>query len=337
MKNDLIPFDLNSQSLHPKFQQIIDGVVGAIDDKAIRRGDTLPTISCLCDTFCISRETVLKAYGELKERGIIEAVPRKGYFVTSESLHLTTRVMLLFDSLSPYKEILYNAFKERLSEQATADVYFHHFDINVFRMLVLDNIGRYGKYIIMPFDHPKIGPVLEQIEPDKLLILDRREHAPDKALFIVQNFNEAVSESLHQCRERLMRYKSIELVFPLPSNHPREIMDGFKRFCTTHSLTCSITHKVNREHIEKHRAYFVIDDDDLVDIVEQCKAKNYRLGEDVGVLSYNDTPVKRVVDNGITVISTDFARLGAAAADVVNQKIQPRQIMPTRLIMRHSL
>ncbi len=337
MSEVLVPFLLDKQSSQPKFQQIVDGVLEAIDDKTIRRGDSLPSVGRLCGEFSISRETVLKAYGELKERGIIAAVPRKGYFVASEAFHLTTRVMLLFDSLSPYKEILYNAFKERLSEKASADVYFHHFDANVFRMLVLDNIKRYGKFIIMPWDNPKIAPVLAQIEPDKLLILDRREHAPDNASFIIQNFDEAVSESLHQCRERLMRYQSIELVFPLPSNHPREIMDGFKRFCATHHLDGSITHKVNREHIEKHRAYFVIDDDDMVDIVEQCKAKNYRLGEDVGVLSYNDTPIKRVVDNGITVVSTDFAQLGAAAADVVNQKMQPRRVIPTKLIMRHSL
>ena len=44
------------------------------------------------------------------------------------------------------------------------------------------------------------------------------------------------------------------------------------------------------------------------------RAKNWKLGEDIGIISYNDTPTKAVLDGGITVISTNFKEMGVKVA-----------------------
>ena len=54
-------------------------------------------------------------------------------------------------------------------------------------------------------------------------------------------------------------------------------------------------------------------------------------------LSYNDTPMKEFIYKGISVISTDFAELGAKAADFVNQDSTMQYYVPTKLILRESL
>ena len=61
-------------------------------------------------------------------------------------------------------------------------------------------------------------------------------------------------------------------------------------------------------------------------------------GEDVGIISYNDTELKDIIEGGITVISADFAKMGQLAADFVLQEGKSKQeIVPTEVILRSSL
>jgi DNA-binding LacI/PurR family transcriptional regulator len=60
--------------------------------------------------------------------------------------------------------------------------------------------------------------------------------------------------------------------------------------------------------------------------------KGYQLGKDFGVISYNDTPMKEIVEGGVTVISTDFNKMGELAAKFVINKQKLQEILPTSLI-----
>jgi len=61
------------------------------------------------------------------------------------------------------------------------------------------------------------------------------------------------------------------------------------------------------------------------------------LARDVGVISYNETPMKKYVKNGISVISTDFEEMGAKAAQFANTNQPVFTTIPTRLKLRSSL
>ena len=61
--------------------------------------------------------------------------------------------------------------------------------------------------------------------------------------------------------------------------------------------------------------YITIEETDLVKLVQQVNAKKLTLGQDIGIISYNDTPLKSLL--GITVISTDFKTMGETAAYMV--------------------
>ena len=45
-------------------------------------------------------------------------------------------------------------------------------------------------------------------------------------------------------------------------------------------------------------------------VVEKGKHQKLKIGADFGIISYNETPLKKVVENGITAISTDFDAMG---------------------------
>ena len=41
----------------------------------------LPSVNQIMNECQLSRDTVFKAYAELKKRGVVESVPNRGYFV----------------------------------------------------------------------------------------------------------------------------------------------------------------------------------------------------------------------------------------------------------------
>ncbi len=61
--------------------RVADEIRERIKSGELASGDALPTISKLIDLYEVSRVTVLKALGILRDEGLIETVPRWGNFV----------------------------------------------------------------------------------------------------------------------------------------------------------------------------------------------------------------------------------------------------------------
>ena len=77
---------------------------------------------------------------------------------------------------------------------------------------------------------------------------------------------------------------------------------------------------------------------DLVEVIGFGNNKGYQLGVDFGVLSYDDSPIKKVIAEGITVISTNYNLLGEkVAAYILEDKGKVQEIVPTELMIRKSL
>ena len=83
--------------------------------------------------------------------------------------------------------------------------------------------------------------------------------------------------------------------------------------------------------------YIILMEDDLAIVIERILEKKLKVGTDVGVISYNETPLKRIILDGITTISTDYQMLGETTAQLILEK-SPRQIeMPFYVKLRPSL
>jgi DNA-binding LacI/PurR family transcriptional regulator len=63
--------------------------------------------------------------------------------------------------------------------------------------------------------------------------------------------------------------------------------------------------------------------------------RKFVLGKDIGVISYNDTPLKDLL--GITVISTDFQVMGETAAYMIVKKKKELVKNAFRFINRNSI
>jgi DNA-binding LacI/PurR family transcriptional regulator len=74
-----------------------------------------------------------------------------------------------------------------------------------------------------------------------------------------------------------------------------------------------------------------------VQVIEQSKKQKLILGTDFGIISYNDIPLKKVVENGITTISTNFSEMGKHLATMVLNSQKKQIENPSELIIRNSL
>ncbi len=80
-----IEFKAASKPGHPKYLQLIDSVMNSIQNGELRARESLPSVNQIMHENKLSRDTVVKAYNELKKRGVIDSVPNKGYFIREDS------------------------------------------------------------------------------------------------------------------------------------------------------------------------------------------------------------------------------------------------------------
>jgi DNA-binding transcriptional regulator YhcF (GntR family) len=322
----MIKFDPHSSK--PKYVQLIDGIVDAIDSGELARGQQLPSINVVANEFGMARMTVTKAYDELKERGLISSHHGKGFYVTSTDTRSNLHLFILMDALTPYKEILLDNILAGFNHQVSYNLFFHYHDIKLFETLIADNLGKYNHYIILPHFNISVAKILNKIPKDKLLILDIdvKEFGPDYAI-LYQNFETNMYNGLEMCLDKIQRYDSINLVLSQKSFQytPNGIIKGFTRFCETFQIKHDIIPDLEEEYdIQKNHAYIVFREFDLIKMINWCKKKAWDFGRDIGVISYDDTPLKEIISEGISVISNDFALMGKKSAEMILNKEKGR-------------
>ncbi len=327
-------FNIDASSGQTKLQQLVNSITEAISNGELKVGDILPSVNQLSADSSFSRDTVFKAYNILKQRSVIESAPQKGYFVTSE----TQKVFMLLDDFSAFKEQLYQSFRQNLPDSFSVDLLFHHYNPEVFRQLIENSLGRYSIYIVMNINDKIIDPILEKIDPNKLLILGMGKPNNEKLNFLLQDFGKSVEICLAESLDQLNKYNELVLIYEEKSTpHPPDTVSAVRSFCKRNKIQFRNDKQINEFEIKIGQVYFVIRDSDLVQIIKTCRSKQLILGKDVGVISYNDTPMKQIVGGGISVISTNFEAMGELTAEFVKNKQRVSQILHTNYIARESL
>lgn len=337
------PLHIDTNSKVPVYLQIVDSIMAAVRDGDLRRDEQIPSINEFSEQYLLSRGTVEKAYKELRDKKVILSVKGKGYFIYRTDINMPLRVLLLFNKISNYKKQLYNAFVKTLGEGVFVDLHIHHSNVQLFDSLISNNLGDYDHYVIMPhfYEQPeKVLQIIRQIPESQLLLLDKDlPEITGKHAAVFQNFEKDIYEALYEALPSLKKYSS--LVFVNPSSivpYPPEIRKGFQYFCRMHDFDFSVTEGIEMNApVKAGQAYIVIEETDLVNLVKICRQNNLSIGKEVGIVSYNETPLKEILLDGITVISTDHEQMGITAAEMLLEKSMERVKNPFKLILRKSL
>ena len=323
-----------------KYMQLVEYIMSQIEQNELAINDRLPSLNQLTAEFHISKETALKGLQYLSEKGIIESEYRKGYYVKRLKLQQPHRVCLILDKMNILRDRVYQAFLETIHDQAEVDVFFHHHNFKVFEKLVDENLNSYTHFVVVTFFREDPSSVLNKIPPHKRIVIDRNEQGLEGTYScIYQDHKSDVIDSLTTLLPQLAKYKCLILVAPLEAFHAQDLIDGFETFAKKHKKNYKITHQVQSDSFRKGDAYITFNryDQDDVDIIKLCRKKNWKLGEDIGLISYNDTAVKEVLEEGITVISTDFRKMGQEAANAILNEKPVTLRDPAKVIIRKSL
>lgn len=320
----------------PKYKQIISSIEKTIKDGHLKKDEKLPSINKVCLEFGLSRDTVLQAYDELKKRGIIYAILGKGYYIKSTQVSIKQRIFLLFDELNSFKEDLYSSFLENIGDDVQVDIFFHHFNVKVFKKLITDNNGNYTKYIIMPTYLSEAASIIKTLPVEDVYILDQTNEELKSYPAVYQNHRKDIYDALIKGKSKLSKYKKLIMIFP-GFREPVGMKEGFEKYCDDFALDCEVITKFTNRSISLGEVYIIPDDRDLVRVIEASRLQNLELGTDYGIISYNDTPLKKIVGNGITTISTNFDAMGKILAQMILKNKEEQIENKCALILRNSL
>lgn len=300
----------------PKFKAVVHFVEEQIRQGELKTGDHIPSVNAFRIRFKLSRSSIFLAMQELKSRGIIEAEPAVGYFVSSENIKVQEKVLLLFNELNAFKEELYTTILEELGDRASVEIMFHHYDRHVFETLLHDAEGRFTSYVLMPGKFRGLAPFLDKIQ-GKVFLLD---HYQDdiSALYpgVRQDFQQDTYDALLKGLDAIEKYHTLVLV-QRDEKEPEERYAGIRRFCREFGFGGMLISSVADYGLNKGTLYLTPSDSELAAIIKKADARHLQIGSDYGVISFNDTPLKEVLCGGITTLSTDFRQMGRTLSTLI--------------------
>jgi len=333
-------FNINPKAEEPVYLQIENAIIQSVETGKLVQGEKLPSINKVCREFSLAPGTVSRAYNNLVMRSVLVSRQGKGYYVGTSELVKELNIFLLFDRLNAYKEVLYESFIHALGEKARVDVYFHHYREEVFARLIRENLGKYSHYVIMPHFNKDVSGLVEPIPPERLMLIDKSiPSLKGKYSAVFQDFENDIHDALLAGISKLKKYSTICLVSSSEGFQfvPDGIRKGVKRFCRESGFAFTETSRLENSDITEGKVLLLFKDSDLIFAIGELNKRNLQAGKDVGLISFDDTPMKSVLNGGITVVSTDFRKMGETAASLLLENRKEMIKNPFSLILRNTL
>jgi DNA-binding GntR family transcriptional regulator len=325
----------------PKYLQLADAIVSGVRSAQFTKGMLMPSINDLSDELDISRPTVQKAYKHLQRSKVLDSVPGKCYFITGQTSRSSLQIGMFFNKLSAHKKIIYDAFIEEMGKDVAINLFVYNNEFSLFKSLLEQRSRDYTHYVIIPhfLSHDAdAARIINKIPKHKLVLLDKKiPGITGEYAAVYEHFQEDIFTALTKAGDMLHKYQHIKLVFPKHSYFPREIVSGFRHFCKLHAFKSTVVTDLSGDTTSNGDLYIVLIETDLVILVERMVSKEIIPGKDAGIISYNETPIKKIIRDGIATISTDFQKMGQEAARLILQNSRAQIQVPFSLIPRPSL
>ncbi|SFB97087.1 regulatory protein, gntR family [Algibacter lectus] len=332
----------------PLYLQIANSLTYNISKGSIKMNEKLPSINVFSKEYKVSRDTVEKAYNVLKDKKIIIGIKGKGVYINRTKLISKINILFLVNKLSAYKLETYHSFLKNIGNEYHTDFEIYNSEKSFCVNLMEKNKMRYDYYVIIPhFKCTNVNQIniknealkaIASIPREKLVLLDNNELNIDGDIIeIYQDFENDIYNSLKNGLKKIVNYKRLNLVVPNGKTYTyiNKIRCGFIKFCNEYLFNFKILNGIKEdESINSRQLFIIITDDDLVKLLDLTNAKQLTIGKDLGIISYNETPFKRLLD--IAVISTNFEKMGETAADMIINNKKGKIKNPYSLIDRNS-
>ena len=336
---------IDTESHVPSYKQIINYFEGAVIRGEVHDGEIIPSMNQLASRLSISKETVKKAYGILREKGFIEPKQGKGFYIVERSAKRKLSVLILLDKLSSYKQMTINGIISELGSSADSLCCFFNQNIELFEYYINQDLGKHDYYIISPHFpledsvQQRAVKILKRIPNHKLILVDRDiPELQGRYGAIYQDFANDASIGLHEGLEKLKTIPKLNVITLQSSLYGHIIAQNVETFCTQNHIRVEFMHCAP-EVIEKGSVFLLLNsqlDFGLIDLVRKAAAQKLKAGTDFGIISYNETAIDEVVLDGLTTISTSFEEMGREAARMIIQKRMWKVHCPFTMTRRNT-
>ena len=188
----------------------------------------------------------------------------------------------------------------------------------------------------MPANLIGAASIIKTLPVNEVYILDQTNSELKTYPAVYQNHKNDIYQALLKGKYKLNKYKKLILIFP-GYREPIGMKEGFEKFCIDFSYEYEVIIESKNREIKKEEVYIIPNDRDLVSVIEKSKLQNLKLAQDFGIISYNETTLKKVVANGITTISTDFRAMGKIMSEMILRGKKDQIENKCALIVRNSL
>ena len=188
----------------------------------------------------------------------------------------------------------------------------------------------------MPTNLAEAAAVIKTLPVNEVYILDQTNPNLKSFPAVYQNFVKDIYDGLLKGKYKLNKYEKLIMIFP-GFREPLGMKIGFENFCSDFDFDYEIITEFKNQEINKGEVYIIPSDRDLVSVIEKAKIQNLQLGSDYGIISYNETPLKKAVENGITTISNNFEVMEKALAEMILKGKKEQIENKSALIIRNLL
>ena len=313
----------------PIYKQLVEQFEDAIRSGKLKPGEQVASMNDFASQMGISKETVKKTYGILREKGLLIPQQGKGFYVAETYLDSKPRVLVLFDKLSIYKEVLYNSLADSLGEQADITILTHNQNLELFTYYLDTYLDKFDYYVISPHfpldekTQQAAVKLISRVPNRKLIMVDHwMQNYQGNYGAVYQDFENDVYEGLKQGLDKLKSTSCLKVVTLPSSLYGKMVTKGVDRFVKEFNIPVSYSDSVVDE-ILPNETYLILSsqlDSGLAAFARKIKEQNLEVGKDVFVISYNEFDLNEVVLNGLTTISTDFKQMGRTAAQMIIEK-----------------
>ena len=313
----------------PIYKQLVEQFEDAIRSGQLKPGEQVASMNDFAVQMGISKETVKKTYGILREKGLLIPQQGKGFYVAETYLDSKPKVLVLFDKLSIYKEVLYNSLANELGEHADLTILTHNQNLELFTYYLDTYLDKFDYYVISPHfaldekTQQAAVKLISRVPNRKLIMVDHwMQNYQGNYGAVYQDFENDVYEGLKQGLDRLKNTSCLKVVTLPSSLYGSMVTKGVDRFVKEFNIPVSYSDSVV-DDIQPNETYLILSsqlDSGLAAFARKIKEQNLEVGKDVFVISYNEFDLNEVVLNGLTTISTDFKQMGRTAAQMIIQK-----------------
>lgn len=322
---------IDTASKTPIYKQLVEQFEDLIRSGKLRAGEQIASMNDFSAQIGISKETVKKTYGILREKGLIIPQQGKGFYVAELDKNVKPKVLVLFDKLSVYKEILFNSLAEKLGENAELTILTHNQNLELFSYFLDSYLDRFDYYVIAPHfpldekTQAAAAKLISRVPNRKLIMIDYwLQRYTGNYGVVYQDFENDVYEGLKQGLDKLKSTSMLNVLTLPASLYGKSICRGVERFCMEFSIPVTFMTSTP-DSISPNETFLIVNsqlDWGLASLARKAKENGLKIGKDIFIISYNEFDLNEVVLDGLTTISTDFKQMGYTAANMIlNRKI----------------